>query len=362
MTSHGYAQRVLLGLAAAVVVLAGIHGARGVLGPLALGAVVTVIVHPIRFPLERRGWPRWAATSTVVVTGWLVVVAIVGLCAYAIAQFASMVVDYRPELQAALDDLMSWLASVGLDSTATDAASRAVDPANLVSFAASLGSSVLAVAGALFVVFAYVLFMSADGARYARADEVYGSERAVTLERTARYTSGVRRYYVVSATFGAIVAVLDGLALWWLGVPAPVVWAILAFVTNFIPNVGFVIGLIPPAILGLVVGGWPMMLAVIAVYCVVNVVLQVLVQPKFVSDAVDLSLTLSFVSVTFWTFVIGPIGAILSIPMTLLVRALFLEPDPSVRWLRWLSGDNTAVPVTTVEERDLVDVAEEPGA
>ena len=76
------------------------------------------------------------------------------------------------------------------------------------------------------------------------------------------FNSDVRRYYVVNATFGAIVAVIDGLALWALGVPAPAVWAILAFVTNFIPNIGFVIGLIPPAILALVVGGWPLMLAV----------------------------------------------------------------------------------------------------
>ncbi len=120
------------------------------------------------------------------------------------------------------------------------------------------------------------------------------------------------------------------------------VWAILSFVTNFVPNIGFVLGLIPPAVLALVVGGWPLMLAVIALYCVANVVLQVLVQPKFVSDAVDLSLTLSFFSVIFWTFIIGPLGAILSIPLTLLVRALVLDGDPGTRWLRWFSGQRSA--------------------
>ena len=93
------------------------------------------------------------------------------------------------------------------------------------------------------------------------------------------------------------------------------------------------------ALLALVVGGWPLMLAVVAIYCVVNVTLQVLVQPKFVSDAVSLSLTLSFFSVVFWTFVIGPLGAILSIPLTLLVRDLLLDRDPDARFLRWLTGD-----------------------
>ena len=93
-----------------------------------------------------------------------------------------------------------------------------------------------------------------------------------------------------------------------------------------------------------------MMLAVVAIYCVVNVTLQVLVQPKFVSDAVSLSLTLSFFSVIFWTFIIGPLGAILSIPLTLLVRTLVLEPDPGTRWLRWLSGDKATPRRTAVAE------------
>jgi hypothetical protein len=216
------------------------------------------------------------------------------------------------------------------------AAAGPVAPAN---DSGAIGGSVLT---ALFFVFAYVIFMAADGSRYTRAEASFGAVARPTVRRFQVFNSSVRRYYVVNASFGAVVAIIDGLALWALGVPAPAVWAILAFVTNFIPNIGFVIGLIPPALLALVVGGWPLMLAVVAIYCVVNVTLQVLVQPKFVSDAVSLSLTLSFFSVIFWTFIIGPLGAILSIPLTLLVRALVLEGDPGARWLRWLSGD--AVP------------------
>ncbi|GMA23633.1 hypothetical protein GCM10025864_13920 [Luteimicrobium album] len=197
-------------------------------------------------------------------------------------------------------------------------------------------------AGAFFFVLAYVIFMAADAARYSYARGLFGATRGAVIDRTVAFNDGVRRYFVVNATFGAIVAAVDGFALWLLGVPAPAVWAILAFVTNFIPNIGFVLGLIPPAVLALVVGGWPLALAVVAVYCVVNVVLQVLVQPKFVADTVNLSLTLSFASVVFWTFVIGPLGAILAIPLTLLVRALVLEPDPGAGWLRWLSGDPAA--------------------
>ncbi|MET0830690.1 MAG: AI-2E family transporter [Microbacterium sp.] len=328
-----------MGLAAAVVALAGLSFARELVGPLALAAVIVIICHPLRHPLERRGWPSWTATTAVIVLAFLILGAMVALLWFASTQFVRLVADFADDLQSTAQSVISWLQSLGFDEQVADATGALLDPATIASFVASLGGTVLNVLTAFFFVLAYVIFMAADGSRYARAEASFGSAIRPTVRRFQAFNSGVRRYYVVNAIFGAVVAIIDGLALWALGVPAPAVWAILAFVTNFIPNIGFVIGLIPPALLALVVGGWPLMLAVIAIYCVVNVTLQVLVQPKFVSDAVNLSLTLSFFSVIFWTFVIGPLGAILSIPLTLLVRALVIEGDPGARWLRWLSGD-----------------------
>jgi predicted PurR-regulated permease PerM len=331
--------RVLLGLAAAVVVLAGLYFSRDLVGPLVLAAVIVIICHPVRHPLERWGWPRWAATTGVIVVGYLILLVLGLLLFFAGTQFVRLVADYADELQATAQSVISWLGSLGLDEQASVAATSVLEPSTIVGFVASLGGTAIGILTALFFVLAYVIFMAADGSRYARAETSFGRVATPMVRRFRDYNSNVRRYYVVNASFGAVVAIIDGLALWALGVPAPAVWAILAFVTNFIPNIGFVIGLIPPALLALVIGGWPLMLAVIAIYCVVNVTLQVLIQPKFVSDAVSLSLTLSFFSVIFWTFVIGPLGAILSIPLTLLVRALVLEGDPGARWLRWLSGD-----------------------
>ena len=331
--------RVLLGLAAAVIALAGLFFARELVGPLVLAAVIVIICHPVRHPLERRGWPRWLATTAVIVVGYLILLVLGLLLFFAGTQFVRLVADYADELQASAQAVIAWLSAMGLDAQASDAAASILEPSTIVSWVASLGGTAIGILTALFFVFAYLIFMAADGGRYTRYETTFGAAARPTVRRFLAFNSGVRRYYVVNASFGAVVAIIDGLALWALGVPAPAVWAILAFVTNFIPNIGFVIGRIPPALLALVVGGWPLMLAVVAVYCVVNVTLQVLVQPKFVSDAVNLSLTLSFFSVIFWTFIIGPLGAILSIPLTLLVRALVLEGDPGARWLRWLSGD-----------------------
>lgn len=339
--------RILLALAAGTVALAGLYLARDVFGPLALALVIVVICEPLRRPFRRRGWPDWTGTTAVIAVAYAVLLAMGGLLLLAGTQFARLIGDLAEDggLQRAAEGLVGWLQGIGLDEEASDAAASVLDPDTLLEVVGSLGSTVIGVATALFFVCAYIVFLAADAARLDRAGAEFGPSKAATMARISRLNTGVRRYYVVNAVFGAIVAVIDGLALWWLGVPAPLVWAILAFVTNFVPNIGFVLGLIPPAILAFVVGGWPLLLAVVAVYCVANVVLQVLVQPKFVSDAVDLSLTLSFFSVIFWTFVIGPLGAILSIPLTLLVRALVLEGDPGTLWLRRISGDRTAAPI-----------------
>jgi AI-2 transport protein TqsA len=139
------------------------------------------------------------------------------------------------------------------------------------------------------------------------------------------------------------VALLDGFALWMIGIPLPALWALLSFVTNYIPNIGFVLGLVPPALLGLLDGGVTTMLWVVAVYSIVNFVLQSLVQPKIVGDTVDLSVTVSFVAVIAWTWLIGGLGAVLAVPLTLLVKALLVDAAASDSW-RALLASNSGVP------------------
>ncbi len=128
-------------------------------------------------------------------------------------------------------------------------------------------------------------------------------------------------------------AVIDTIELQLMGVPGAFVWGVLAFITNFIPNIGFIIGLVPPALLALLEGGVWKMLAVIVVYCAINFVIQSVIQPKYQADALNLGVSLTFLSLVFWTFVLGPLGALLALPMTMLVRALFVDADPTVKWV-----------------------------
>ena len=132
----------------------------------------------------------------------------------------------------------------------------------------------------------------------------------------------------MTTVFGFIVAVLDSIALALLGIPLAITWGLLAFITNYIPNVGFIIGVVPPALLGLLTGGPQLMVVVIVVYCGLNFVIQSIIQPRFIGDAVGLSITVTFVALVFWAWLLGPLGAILAIPLTLLAKALLVDIDP----------------------------------
>lgn len=114
----------------------------------------------------------------------------------------------------------------------------------------------------------------------------------------------------------------------------------LALITNYVPNIGFVLGLLPPALLGLLSGGLETMIFVIIAYILINFVVQSLIQPKYLGDAVGLSTTLTFISLILWTFLLGPLGALLAIPLSLLARALLIDSDPDGEWAAALISGN----------------------
>jgi hypothetical protein len=140
----------------------------------------------------------------------------------------------------------------------------------------------------------------------------------------------LRTFVAARAFLGAIAAILDVILLLVLGVPAALLWGLLSFLLSFIPNVGFVVSLIPPTILALLIGGPTLALAVIVGYTVINLAIDYVVQPRFIGGSVDISPVIVTVSIVFWAGVLGGAGALLAVPLTLIVVALadaFDTPD-----------------------------------
>ena len=231
------------------------------------------------------------------------------------------------------------MSSLGISGESTTDALKKVNPSTVVDALTDVLGGILGAAGNLFflvtVMFFFVTAVPGFGPRMAALSR----SKPELASSLGRFVIGTQRYLVMTALFGAIVAVLDTGALWLLGIPLPLAWGFFSFITNFIPNIGFVIGVIPPALLGLLDGGWQKMLLVILVYSVLNVTIQTFIQPRYVGATVGLSAEMTFLSLVVWTFLLGPLGALLAVPMTLLVRALFIDADKRAAWVTPLIDD-----------------------
>lgn len=330
---------IAIGVAAIVVVAAGMRAIPGILGPVFLALVLTILVDPIRGALLRRGAPRWLGSVAAFLSGLLIIVGLMLATALGIIRFVQLIPEYSDEWSQTLSGLQSWLAGMGLTSTDISSMLQNVSPSTIASFAEGLLAGLSSVLSGTLLTVVLLIFLAVDGVVFPQRMLRVRAGHEAALDGLRAFASGTRRYFGVATIFGAIVAVLDTAALLILGVPAAFLWGLLAFVTNYIPNVGFVIGLIPPAILAFLQGGPGLAIAVVVVYCALNFVIQSVLQPKFVGDAVGLTTTMSFLSLIIWTFILGPIGAILAIPASLLVKGMMVDIDPQARWLQLFLGD-----------------------
>jgi AI-2 transport protein TqsA len=335
---------ILIGAASAVLVVAGLRAASGIVGPIFLAVVLTIAVYPLRRYPAKHGWPAWSGTLVGIVAVYVLLLALSAAIVVATARFATLLPQYKSDFNDLVQDGAAKLKSLGIGQSQIDSISNSFNASQLVTAAEHVLQDFLSLAGNLFFVVTLLLFLGIDATHFPEKLNANRAERPAFVRALESFADGTRRYLVVSTIFGLIVAVLDTIFLAFTPIPAPLLWGLLAFITNYIPNVGFVIGLVPPAILGLLEGGPGLMLLVIAVYSVLNVLIQSVIQPKVVGDAVDLSSSLTFVSLIFWAWVLGPVGALFAVPLSLLAKALLVDVDKDSQWLKHLLGSGPVAP------------------
>jgi predicted PurR-regulated permease PerM len=339
---------ILLGMASLVVATAGVRAFRDTLGPAFLALVLVVTVHPLQARLRRRGVPGWIGVAVVMAAIYAILAGLLAALVVSVARLVTLLPDYRPQFENLLHQGTRWLEDLGVQPEQASRAVSRLDLSKLSGVLQRILSGLTSVGSSLVFLVTLVFFLAIDCESFTRRLDMVAGSRPLLVGALREFARNTRRYLAVSTLFGLIVAALDVLALQWLAVPLPLLWGLLSFITNYIPNIGFVVGLVPPALLGLLEGGVVRMIWVVVVYSVVNMVVQSFIQPKVVGNVVRLSATLTFLSLVFWAFVLGPLGALLAVPMTLLVKALLIDADPSAQWLRPLLGD-TAVAADTAD-------------
>lgn len=330
----------LFAAAAAVIVLAGLQAVGGLLGPVFLALVLVIAVSPLATALRRRGVPRWLATLGTLVAVYAILVGLVGALVYAVAELANVLPTYVGRVNALLADASELLQSLGVSRQQIEAGLASFDLTSVVGFLQGVLGQLTGLLSNLLLILGVLLFMAVDSATFPERLRALGRTRPHVVSALTSFSHGTRRYLAVATAFGLLIAVLDTAVLLVLGVPLAVLFGLLAFVANFVPNVGFLIALVPPALFALLEGGPGVMVAVIVCFLVINIVLQTIIQPRFVGDAVGLSVTVTFLALVFWGFVIGPLGALLALPLTLLAKALLVDLDPRLHWLEVLISDD----------------------
>ncbi|MGO4957968.1 AI-2E family transporter [Luteococcus sp. Sow4_B9] len=327
---------VLVAIAAALVGLRELKELASLVAPVFFALNLMITAYPVQRRLVRWGAPRWVGAVAAGVTVLVVLALIIFGLSYGVAAMVGELPKYNREFTTLYNESLRLLEQMGFDRSVLMQSLKGIDPNSVLDVVTGLVSNASGVATLAVVVLTTLIFMVMDA--------IIVEDRLAAAERTHPsfvrglqiFAQGIRKYWLVSTVFGLIVAVVDYVILVGVGVPLALVWAMFSFLTNYIPNIGFVIGLVPPALLALVEGGWKPAVLVVAAYSIVNFVIQSIIQPRVAGDAVGLTPTLSFLSLLLWGWVFGGLGALIALPLSLLVKALLVDVDPAARWVNTL--------------------------
>jgi AI-2 transport protein TqsA len=326
----------ILILAGLIVVGAGLRTTASIVAPIFLVITLVITVAPLRTFLVRRRFPSWLASVITLLAIYALVAVILGSVVWSVVRLVAKLPDYASAFTKIFGYLAGAAENLGYGAEQIRNLASQFQVSSLAAPAQSLLAAISGGASLLLLIVTVVIFLTFDSASMRDRLAVIRETRPHIADGLVSFASRVRKYWIVTSVFGFIVAVLDVVALLVMGVPLALTWGVLAFVTNYIPNIGFVLGVIPPALIALLSGVVGSALAVIIVYTVVNIVVQTIIQPRFTGDAVGISATVAFVSLIFWAFLLGGLGALLAIPATLFLKSVLVDNSIPASWVNAL--------------------------
>jgi AI-2 transport protein TqsA len=330
--------RVMLVLAATVVVLVGIRLGAPILNPIFFALVLTVLFSPVYSWLKRRGLPSPLALLIMLVLLTVLFVGLIFILGASIARFSERVGFYTTQLNGQLDSLDALIERLGLSNVNLQ---DVVKPSGLADALGVVLSGIAGFLSDLFLILMIMLFLLGEGpAMMNRLRASAGADNPQVARLTTVGRSVVRQFglrAIVNLVTGAGVTVL----LFVLGVDFPLLWGILTFFLSFVPYIGLVLAVAPAVVLALAEFGLERALLVIAGVVVINVLAENVLSPMMMGRGLNLSPTVVFLSFIIWAWLLGGPGAFLALPITLFV-AVMLDTFPETRWLASIIGVSDA--------------------
>jgi predicted PurR-regulated permease PerM len=265
------------------------------------------------------------------------VLALIGYLRVSVNQLTNVVPEYISDFEISTGQLEDYFAQFNIDISAfTDL--EFLDPAILIGIVGGFISSIgKALGNATFAILVFV-FMLLEATNFPARLKAGFLGDDPRFARLINFNKDVREYVKITTYAGMLAGAADALLLFVLGVDFPILWGILAWLLGYIPSLGFWLAMIPPTILAWLAYGWQRALLVVIGYILINGGEENLLKPRIMERGLNLSALITVLSVFLWGWILGPLGAILAIPLTMAVQKLILEPYDETRWLADLMG------------------------
>jgi len=331
--------RGLFSIAAFVIFIAGLRAASSIIVPFLLACFVAIITSPLMLWLRKRG-VRPSFSVLIIILGVLGVLwVMVQIAGNSIDQFAGDSELYQTRLKQITTDWIRWIEQRGVNVN-SDTFNSIINPASTMKVVVNnLTSFLQGMLTNTFLILVTVVFLLLEFIGIPNKLQLALGEQHPSVPALNEFSKSLNRYLAIKSW----VCLLTGLCAYmlcsFLGVKYPLLWGLLAFLLNYVPNIGSILAAIPPVMLALVQFGTPKALACLAGYVVINVTFGNFLEPRVMGKGLGLSTLVVWMSLIFWGWVFGPVGMLLSVPLTMVVK-IAMETQEDTRWIAILLGSD----------------------
>lgn len=334
--SHSPINRFLLSTASFVIVAAGLQAAQALIVPFLLSLTIALIFAPMVNWLARHRVPHSLAILLVIVVIVIVGLLFGAIVGSSITSFHDDLPEYQQRLQIIFEAGLIQLAEWGINFSGSQLR-ESFDPGFLLKYAGNALTSLGNLMTNAFLILLTVLFILGEALVFSDKMHYALGKSNKAIAAFERIADSINRYMALKAVMSLITGLLIMIWLFILGVDYPILWATIAFMLNFIPNFGSIIAAIPAVLLALVQLGSGAALLTAAGYLVTNILIGNVLEPKIMGRGLNLSSLVVFLSLGFWGYILGPVGMLLSVPLTMMVK-IALETFDETRWAAVMLG------------------------
>lgn len=327
--------KFLVVAAAFVIVVSGLKMASSLVVPFLLSVFIAMIVSPLLALLKKRGIPGVAAIALVIMLIMSIGLMLGAVIGSSLDSFREDMPIYSAKLSAMSESLQQWLSARGIAIDATQWQSS-FDPSAVMSLVGSTLASFGNVMTNSVMILLTVIFILAENITFAEKLKL-ARGNANSQQWLSKFSDSVQGYLAIKAAISVATGLLIFIWLSIVGVDYAVLWGLLAFLLNFVPTVGSFIAAVPAVLLALVQLGLGPAGLTLGGFVAVNFLMGSALEPRLMGKGLDLSPLVVFVSLVLWGWVLGPVGMLLSIPLTIMIK-IALETQPDTRWISIMLG------------------------